>query len=124
MAHSVGAEYPPAFHTKLCASCASCGQRGHPQAVSPNPLVRRAVIPREFHLDDFALIQSIKQALHRAGVPKDAIILLHLSHEITMQAEQSALMSFVSLTGSVVGHRAVEQAAVNGPRFKGVAPEV
>ncbi|KAJ7855403.1 Aldehyde/histidinol dehydrogenase [Mycena leptocephala] len=47
--------------------------------------------------------ERLSLALHRAGVPKDAIILLHLSHEITMQAVQSALINFVSLTGSVVG---------------------
>ncbi|KAJ7125874.1 succinate semialdehyde dehydrogenase [Mycena filopes] len=51
-------------------------------------------------------------ALHRAGVPKDLVAIQH------------SLVNFVSFTGSVVGGRAVEQAAVNAPGFKGVALEL
>ncbi|KAJ7615051.1 succinate semialdehyde dehydrogenase [Mycena polygramma] len=62
--------------------------------------------------------------LHRAGVPTDVVIPLHLSPKLTTQAIQHPLVSFVSFTGSVSGGRAVEQAAVNAPRFKGVALEL
>ncbi|KAJ7484613.1 succinate semialdehyde dehydrogenase [Mycena latifolia] len=68
--------------------------------------------------------ERLSLAFHRAGVPKDAIIPLHLSPEGTMQAVQSPLVNFVSFTGSVVGGRAVEQAAANAPGFKGVALEL
>ncbi|KAJ6571885.1 succinate semialdehyde dehydrogenase [Mycena capillaripes] len=62
--------------------------------------------------------------LHRAGVPKDVVIPLHLSSTLTTQAIQHPLVSFVSFTGSVPGGRAVEQAAVSAPGFKGVALEL
>ncbi|KAJ7876418.1 Aldehyde/histidinol dehydrogenase [Mycena leptocephala] len=62
--------------------------------------------------------ERLSLALHRAGVPKDAIILLHLSHEITMQAVQSALTNFVSLTGSVVGRRESNRPRSTGPDSK------
>ncbi|KAF7348446.1 putative betaine aldehyde [Mycena venus] len=62
--------------------------------------------------------------LHRAGVPKDVVIPLHLSPELTTQAIQHPLVNFVSFTGSVVGGRTVEQAAVSAPGFKGVALEL
>jgi len=62
--------------------------------------------------------------LHRAGVPKDVVIPLHLSPELVKQAVQHPLVNFVSFTGSVVGGRTVEQAAVSAPGFKGVALEL
>ncbi|KAJ7070316.1 succinate semialdehyde dehydrogenase [Mycena belliarum] len=68
--------------------------------------------------------ERLSLALTQAGVPKDAIITLHLSPEMTTQAIQNPLVKFVSFTGSVVGGRAVEQAAVNAPGFKGVALEL
>lgn len=63
-------------------------------------------------------------ALHRAGVPADAIQVLHLSPALTSYVLQHPKVDFVSFTGSVVGGQAVEKAAVNGPGFKGVALEV
>lgn len=49
---------------------------------------------------------------------------MHLSPELTTQAIQHPLVNFISFTGSVAGGRAVEQAAVSAPGFKGVALEV
>jgi len=49
---------------------------------------------------------------------------MHLSPELTTQAIQHPLVNFVSFTGSVAGGRAVEQAAVSAPGFKGVALEL
>ncbi|KAJ7442529.1 succinate semialdehyde dehydrogenase [Mycena galericulata] len=63
-------------------------------------------------------------ALHRAGVPKDAIIPLHLTPELITHAIQHPLVDFISFTGSVAGGRAVEQAAASAPGFKGVALEL
>ncbi|KAJ6609709.1 Aldehyde/histidinol dehydrogenase [Mycena sp. CBHHK59/15] len=63
-------------------------------------------------------------ALTRAGVPEDVIIPVHLTPELTTHAIQHPLVDFVSFTGSVAGGRAVEQAAVNAPGFKGVALEL
>ncbi|KAJ6590459.1 succinate semialdehyde dehydrogenase [Mycena vulgaris] len=63
-------------------------------------------------------------ALARAGVPKDAIAALHLTPEQTTHTIQHPLVNFVAFTGSVSGGRAVEQAAVNSPGFKGVALEL
>ncbi|KAJ7039928.1 Aldehyde/histidinol dehydrogenase [Mycena alexandri] len=62
--------------------------------------------------------------LVRAGVPKDVITALHLSPQLTTQAIQHPLVNFVCFTGSVAGGRAVEQAAVSAPGFKGVALEL
>ncbi|KAJ6631214.1 Aldehyde/histidinol dehydrogenase [Mycena sp. CBHHK59/15] len=63
-------------------------------------------------------------ALTRAGVPEDVIIPVHLTPELTTHAIQHPLVDFVSFTGSVAGGRAVEQAAVNAPGFKGVTLEL
>jgi acyl-CoA reductase-like NAD-dependent aldehyde dehydrogenase len=63
-------------------------------------------------------------ALTHAGVPKDVIQVLHLSPDLTSYVVQHPLVDFVSFTGSVVGGRSVEQAAVNAKGFKGVALEV
>ncbi|KAJ7241029.1 Aldehyde/histidinol dehydrogenase [Mycena haematopus] len=68
--------------------------------------------------------ERFSTVLHRAGVPKDVVIPLHLSPKLTTQVVQSPLVNFVSFTGSVVGGRAVDQAAVNSPGFKGVALEL
>lgn len=66
----------------------------------------------------------MRQAFQRSGVPKDAIIPLHLNPELVKQVIQSPVIKFVSFTGSVAGGRAVEQAAVEAPGFKGVSLEV
>lgn len=63
-------------------------------------------------------------ALTRAGVPQDIIQVVHLSPSLTSYAVQHTAVDFVSFTGSVVGGRAVEQAAVAAKGFKGVALEV
>ncbi|KAJ7770647.1 succinate semialdehyde dehydrogenase [Mycena metata] len=68
--------------------------------------------------------ERLSLGLQRAGVPKDCIIALHLSTQLTTQAIQHPLVSFVSFTGSVAGGRAVERDAVNAPGFKGVALEL
>ncbi|KAF7790123.1 hypothetical protein EIP86_001075 [Pleurotus ostreatoroseus] len=63
-------------------------------------------------------------ALHRAGVPADAMQVLHLSPTLTSYVCQHPRVDFVSFTGSVVGGQAVERSAVLGPGFKGVALEL
>jgi len=63
-------------------------------------------------------------ALTRAGVPEDIIQVVHLSPSLTSFAVQHSAVDFVSFTGSVVGGRAVEQAAVAAKGFKGVALEL
>lgn len=63
-------------------------------------------------------------ALHKAGVPKDLVQVLHLSPALTSYVVQHKLVDFVSFTGSVVGGNAVEHAAVEAAGFKGVALEV
>jgi acyl-CoA reductase-like NAD-dependent aldehyde dehydrogenase len=63
-------------------------------------------------------------ALIRAGVPQDIIQVVHLSPSLTSYAVQHTGVDFVSFTGSVVGGRAVEQAAVAAKGFKGVALEL
>ncbi|KAJ7637043.1 succinate semialdehyde dehydrogenase [Roridomyces roridus] len=63
-------------------------------------------------------------ALHRAGVPEDAIIVQHLTPELVTHAIEHPLVDFVSFTGSVTGGRSVEQAAAAAPNFKGVALEL
>ncbi|KAJ7057783.1 succinate semialdehyde dehydrogenase [Mycena amicta] len=68
--------------------------------------------------------EILADSLTRAGFPKDLIIPLHLTPELTTRAIQHPLVDFVSFTGSVAGGRAVEQAAVNAPGFKGVALEL
>ncbi|THG98471.1 hypothetical protein EW026_g3710 [Hermanssonia centrifuga] len=63
-------------------------------------------------------------ALARAGVPPDAIQVLHLSPELTTHAVKNDKVDFVSFTGSVTGGQAVEKAAVEARGFKGVALEL
>ncbi|KAI6144321.1 Aldehyde/histidinol dehydrogenase [Pisolithus tinctorius] len=63
-------------------------------------------------------------ALVNAGVPEGIIQVLHLSPTLTSYVIQHELVDFVCFTGSVVGGRAVERAAVDGPGFKGVALEL
>lgn len=63
-------------------------------------------------------------ALHKAGVPEDLAQVLHLSPALTSYVVQHNLVNFVSFTGSVVGGKAVERAAVEAAGFKGVGLEV
>ncbi|KAK0445132.1 succinate semialdehyde dehydrogenase [Armillaria borealis] len=63
-------------------------------------------------------------ALTRAGVPKDIIQVVHMSPALTSHAVQHPSVDFVSFTGSVVGGRAVEEAAVQAKGFKGVGLEL
>ncbi|TFK51481.1 ALDH-like protein [Heliocybe sulcata] len=63
-------------------------------------------------------------ALHRAGVPQDAIQVLHLTPALTSYAASHPLVDFVGFTGSVEGGRAVQQAAIEKGGFKGVALEL
>lgn len=63
-------------------------------------------------------------ALQKAGVPSDVIHVVHMSPELTKHAIESKEVNFVSFTGSVVGGRAVEEAAVGAKGIKGVALEV
>ncbi|KAH9946564.1 Aldehyde/histidinol dehydrogenase [Amylocystis lapponica] len=63
-------------------------------------------------------------ALTRAGVPPDAVQVVHLSLPLTLFAVQHQLVNFVSFTGSVAGGQAVEKAAVDAAGFKGVALEL
>ncbi|KAK0211472.1 succinate semialdehyde dehydrogenase [Armillaria fumosa] len=63
-------------------------------------------------------------SLTRAGVPKDIIQVVHMSPALTSHAVQHPSVDFVSFTGSVVGGRAVEEAAVQAKGFKGVGLEL
>ncbi|TFK22364.1 succinate semialdehyde dehydrogenase [Coprinopsis marcescibilis] len=63
-------------------------------------------------------------ALTRAGVPDGVVQVLHLTPELTSFAVGHDKVNFVSFTGSVVGGRAVEKAAVEAGGFKGVALEL
>lgn len=63
-------------------------------------------------------------ALTRAGVPADAVQVVHLSPALTVAAARHPLVDFVSFTGSVAGGKVVEKAAVDAPGYKGVALEV
>ncbi|RPD58255.1 succinate semialdehyde dehydrogenase [Lentinus tigrinus ALCF2SS1-6] len=63
-------------------------------------------------------------AFHNAGVPKDALQVIHLSPELTTKAVQNPLIDFVAFTGSVAGGRAVDIAAAEAPKFKGVGLEL
>lgn len=63
-------------------------------------------------------------ALRNAGFPSDVIHVVHMSPELTKHAIESKEVNFVSFTGSVVGGKAVEEAAVSAKGFKGVALEV
>ncbi|KAF5337946.1 hypothetical protein D9758_013100 [Tetrapyrgos nigripes] len=63
-------------------------------------------------------------ALTRAGVSKDIIQVIHMSPSLTSFTISHSSVSFVSFTGSVVGGRSVEEAAVKAKGFKGVALEL
>nr|GAT42797.1 succinate semialdehyde dehydrogenase [Mycena chlorophos] len=68
--------------------------------------------------------EILAESLIHAGFPRDLIIPVHLSTQLTTQAIQHPLVDFISFTGSVPGGRAVEHAAVTAPGFKGVALEL
>ncbi|GBE85744.1 Probable betaine aldehyde [Sparassis crispa] len=68
--------------------------------------------------------ERVVLALRRAGVPGDAVQVLHLSPALTAHAVQHPLVDFVSFTGSVVGGRAIDLAAAEAKGFKGVALEL
>ncbi|KAH0835672.1 Aldehyde/histidinol dehydrogenase [Lanmaoa asiatica] len=68
--------------------------------------------------------ERFADALHMAGVPEDLVQVLHLCPALTSYMVQHKLVDFVSFTGSVVGGRAVEHAAVEAVGFKGVALEL
>ena len=68
--------------------------------------------------------ERLALALERAGLPQDILHVLHLSPSLAAFVIQHPLVNFVSFTGSVVGGRTVEQAAVAATQFKGVALEV
>jgi len=63
-------------------------------------------------------------AFDRAGLPENVFQVLHLSPTLATFAIQHPLVDFVSFTGSVIGGRTVEKAAVEATGFKGVALEV
>ena len=63
-------------------------------------------------------------AFHKAGVPQDALQVIHLSPELTVKAVKHTLVDFVAFTGSVAGGRAVDIAAAEADDFKGVGLEV
>jgi hypothetical protein len=67
--------------------------------------------------------ERLALALYNAGLPKDVLQVLHLSPLLTTFVIQHSLVDFVSFTGSVVGGRSVEKAAVDALGFKGVALE-
>ncbi|KZS95332.1 succinate semialdehyde dehydrogenase [Sistotremastrum niveocremeum HHB9708] len=68
--------------------------------------------------------ERFAQAFYNAGLPKDLLITLHLTPELTQYAVQHPLVNFVSFTGSVAGGRAVERAAAQAKTIKGVALEL
>ncbi|KAI0257433.1 succinate semialdehyde dehydrogenase [Lactifluus subvellereus] len=68
--------------------------------------------------------ERLALALRNAGLPEDVLQVLHLSPPLTTFVIQHPLVDFVSFTGSVVGGRSVEKAAVEAPGFKGVALEL
>ena len=60
-----------------------------------------------------------------AGLPANVLQVIHLSQETTLQKfVTDPRLEFVAFTGSVVGGRAVQCAAANGPGFKGVGLEL
>ncbi|KAK7018963.1 aldehyde dehydrogenase [Favolaschia claudopus] len=89
-----------------------------PAIIAGNAVILKPSPQTPLSAERFAL------ALHRAGVPQDIVIPLHLSPELTKQAIQNPLVNFVSFTGSVVGGHTVEEAAVSATGFKGVALEL
>jgi len=68
--------------------------------------------------------ERLALALVRAGLPEDVIQVVHLSPVLASLAIQHPLVEFVSFTGSVIGGRSVEKAAVEASGFKGVALEL
>lgn len=74
--------------------------------------------------------ERFANALIKAGVPEKVVQVLHLTPQQTQFAAAHPLVNFVSFTGSVVGGRGVERAAVEGNTkdgavgFKGVGLEV
>ncbi|KAG7092052.1 hypothetical protein E1B28_008433 [Marasmius oreades] len=63
-------------------------------------------------------------ALVRAGVPENIIQVVHMSSALASYAVSHPLVNFVSFTGSVVGGRSVEEAAVRSKNLKGIALEL
>lgn len=68
--------------------------------------------------------ERLARALERAGLPENVFQVLHLSPTLATFVIQHPLVDFVSFTGSVIGGRTVEKAAVEATGFKGVALEV
>jgi acyl-CoA reductase-like NAD-dependent aldehyde dehydrogenase len=68
--------------------------------------------------------ERLALALDRAGLPEDVFHVLHLSPSLATFVIQHPLVDFVSFTGTVIGGRSVEKAAVEATGFKGVALEV
>ncbi|KAI0808060.1 Aldehyde/histidinol dehydrogenase [Fomes fomentarius] len=87
-----------------------------PALIAGNSVVLKPSPQTPLAAERFAL------AFHNAGVPKDALQVIHLSPELTTKAVQNPLVDFVAFTGSVAGGRAVDIAAAQAPGFKGVEP--
>ncbi|KAI0363269.1 NAD-aldehyde dehydrogenase [Pilatotrama ljubarskyi] len=68
--------------------------------------------------------ERFASGFHTAGVPRDALQVIHLSPELTTAATKHPLIDFVSFTGSVAGGRAVHIAAAEAPTLKGVGLEL
>lgn len=68
--------------------------------------------------------ERLALALTRAGVPADAVQVLHLGLEQAAAVAADARVGFASFTGSVKGGRDVERAVAGGKGFAGVALEV
>ncbi|KAI1787501.1 succinate semialdehyde dehydrogenase [Ganoderma leucocontextum] len=89
-----------------------------PALISGNVVIIKPSPQTPLAAERFAL------AFHNAGVPNDALQVIHLSPELTAKAVQHALVDFVAFTGSVAGGRAVDIAAAEAPTFKGVGLEL
>ncbi|KAI0808051.1 succinate semialdehyde dehydrogenase [Fomes fomentarius] len=89
-----------------------------PALIAGNSVVLKPSPQTPLAAERFAL------AFHNAGVPKDALQVIHLSPELTTKAVQNPLVDFVAFTGSVAGGRAVDIAAAQAPGFKGVGLEL
>ncbi|KAL1408214.1 hypothetical protein Q8F55_005019 [Vanrija albida] len=65
------------------------------------------------------------QTLTAAGLPTNVLQVVHLAQEDTLNLlVADPRVDFVTFTGSVVGGRAVQEAAAKGPLFKGVGLEL
>lgn len=65
------------------------------------------------------------QTLTAAGLPTNVLQVVHLAQEDTLNLlVADPRIDFVTFTGSVVGGRAVQEAAAKGPLFKGVGLEL